>query len=215
MSDTKNLASSIDAAFSAMEQKRKQIQTEETKKHQDWQQRLERISGVFDSLRDIWKPRLEVLMHKFGDKVTATPRLEPSSRNVELRINSELARIVLRFQATTDYEMRKIILNYDLQIIPILMKYDSHAELEMPADSVDREAVGRWIDERILSFVKTYVALHENPFYLRDHMVEDPVTGVRFPKLLAGAKIDKGGRTYYFISDETRREFEERGAKKA
>jgi YHS domain-containing protein len=39
-------------------------------------------------------------------------------------------------------------------------------------------------------------------------MVEDPVAGVRFPSYAAGATIDVDGETYYFIGDETRREFE-------
>jgi YHS domain-containing protein len=39
-------------------------------------------------------------------------------------------------------------------------------------------------------------------------MVSDPVAGVRFPKFAAASSLEWGGRTYYFIGDETRREFE-------
>jgi YHS domain-containing protein len=39
-------------------------------------------------------------------------------------------------------------------------------------------------------------------------MVEDPVAQVRFPKFSAGATLEWQGRTYYFIGEETRREFE-------
>lgn len=211
MADTKKLAERIDAAFSAMDEKRKKFQSEETQKHQDWQQRLERIGSTFDGLREIWKPRLDLLIQKFGDKVAARPKLTPSTRSVELEFQSDVAKIQLRFQATTDDDLRKVILNYDLHIIPMLMKFDSHAELEMPIDKIDREALGRWIDERIVSFVNTYVSLHENPFYLRDQMVQDPVSGTRFPKLLAGATLERDGKTYYFVSDATRTEFEKSG----
>lgn len=212
MMSTNELANGIDAAFSAMKEKRKKFQTEETQKHMDWQKRLERLGGVFDSLRDVWKPRLDVLIEKFGDKVSAAPKLTPSTRSIELEIKSDVAKINLQFQATTDDQLRNIILNYDLHIIPILMKFDSHAELQMPVDKIDREAIGRWIDERILSFVQTYVSLHENPFYLRDQMVVDPVSGTRFPKLLAGAKLERDGRMHYFVSEETLHEFEAHAA---
>ena len=215
MSDTKNLAARIDAAITEMQDKRKQFQSAETKKHEEWQQRLERIGSTFDSLRDIWKPRLELLIQKFGNKVEAHPKITPSTRSVELEFQSDVAKIELRFQATTDHDLQKVILNYDLRIIPILMKFDSHAELEMPLDAVDRDAIANWLDERILSFVNTYVALHENPFYLRDQIVQDPISGTRFPKLLAGAKLERDGKTYYFVSEATRNEFEKRGTSKA
>jgi YHS domain-containing protein len=39
-------------------------------------------------------------------------------------------------------------------------------------------------------------------------MVEDPIAGTRFPKYAAGTSVDYQGKTYYFISQETRREFE-------
>lgn len=95
------------------------------------------------------------------------------------------------------------------------MQFESHAELEMPIDAVDRESVARWIDERILSFVQTYVSAHENQYYLKDQMVQDPVSGTKFPKLAAGATLERGGRTYYFVSEATRREFEKQGASKS
>lgn len=215
MADTKNLANQIDAAFAAMEEKRRKFQADESKRHQDWVRRLDQLGGIFDGLRDVWKPRLEVLMQKFGDKVTAKPSLAPSSRNVALDFQSEVAKIRMRFQATTDHDIRKIILHYDLEIIPILMQFDSHAELEMPIDAIDREAIGRWIDERILSFVQTYVSLHENQYYLKEQMVQDPVSGTRFPKFSAGATLERDGKKYYFISEESRREFESKGATKA
>lgn len=215
MADTQNLGKSIDAAFSAMDEKRKKFQSEETHKHQEWQGRVEQLGKTFDSLREIWKPPLELLIHKFGDKVTAKPTLAPSTRDVTLEFQSDVARIRLRFRATTDDDIRKVILNYDLDIIPMLMQFDSHAELEMPLDAVDREAIGHWIDERIMSFVKTYVSLHENQYYLKGQMVQDPVSGTQFPKFAAGATLERQGRTYYFVSEETRRDFEKQDPGKA
>jgi YHS domain-containing protein len=91
------------------------------------------------------------------------------------------------------------------------MQFESHSELEMQLDAVDPDAVARWIEDRILSFVNTYIAAHENKYYLKDQMVLDPVTGTEFPKIAAGATLERDGTTYYFISEETRRKFEKRG----
>jgi YHS domain-containing protein len=209
MESTANLAKRIDAAFASMEAKRKNFQEVETRKYEEWKQRLAKLGVEFEKLRDVFQPRLDLLITKFGDKLTATPHLTQSTREILLELRSELARIRLRFQGTTDHDIRKLILNYDLEIIPILMQFDSHSTLEMPLDAIDYEAAVRWADERIMSFVQTYTALHENSYYVRDQMVTDPVSGTTFPKLAAGAKLERDGRTYYFVSETTRREFEE------
>ena len=114
----------------------------------------------------------------------------------------------MRLSAATDQNVHNLILNYDLEILPTLMQFDSHQQAQWPLDAIDRKAIGDWIDDRIVSFVKTYLSLHENEYYLKEHMVKDPVAGVRFPKFAAAATAEWGGKTYYFIGDETRREFE-------
>ena len=88
------------------------------------------------------------------------------------------------------------------------MKFNSHEQAEWPLDAIDRQAIANWVDDRLVDFVKTYLSLHENEYYLKEHMVEDPIAGLRFPKFAAGTSIEWEGKTYYFIGDETRREFE-------
>lgn len=41
-------------------------------------------------------------------------------------------------------------------------------------------------------------------------MVEDPVVHVRFPKFAPATTLEENGQTYYFVSEETRRDFEDR-----
>jgi YHS domain-containing protein len=97
-----------------------------------------------------------------------------------------------------------------LEILPILMEFEKHADVKFPLDNVDREALARWIDDRIVAFVRTYLSVHENNHYLKGHLVQDPIAGVSFPKYAAGATLERGGTTYYFIGEETRREFEKK-----
>jgi YHS domain-containing protein len=213
MPDTSNLVGRIDAEFSAVEEKYKKAQTEHVQAYQERQKKLQRLGQVFDRLAEIWRPRLEVLVKKFGDRVQVSPRVIPSTREATFEFQSKLARIRLRFSATTDRDITKVILRYDLDITPVLQRFDAHSELEFPLDAVDPEAVARWVDDRIVSFVKAYLSLHENEYYLKDEMVEDPVVGVRFPKFAAGATLERGGKTYYFVGEETRREFEQQQGK--
>lgn len=208
MSDVATLLDRIDAEFSALDGKIKQAQNVKIQEYHERQERLAAFEKRLASLPPIWKPRLETLVKRFGDKVKATPHVASSSRDVGLEFQSDLARVRLRFSAATDQEIRKLVLNYDLQIIPVLMQFDSHSQAEWPLDAIDEQAVGQWVDDRIVSFVKTYLSLHENEAYLREHMVTDPVAGVRFPKFAAAANMEWNGKTYYFIGEETRKEFE-------
>ena len=210
MADVSALASRIDAAFSAVEEKVKKFQAESVEQHRQRQQRLEQLGKVFDQLRDIWKPRLEFLVKKFGDLVQAKPRIVPTTREVTLTFQSKQANVRLKFAAFTDRDVRKVILSYDLEIIPVLMRFKAHDELEFPLDGVDPQAAAKWIDDRIVEFVQTYFALGENELYLKDQMVEDPIAGVTFPKAAAGATLEWNGRKFYFIGEETRREFEKK-----
>ncbi len=208
MPDINSLVGRIDAEFAALGEKHKKGQAEHVQQYQERQKRLQQLGQVFDRLGEIWRPRLEVLVKKFGDRVQVTPRVIPSTREARFEFQSNLARIRLRFSATTDRDVTKVILRYDLDIIPVLLRFDAHSELEFPLDAVDPEAVARWVDDRIVSFVKTYLSLHDNDSYLKDQMVEDPVVGVRFPKFAAGATLEWKGKTYYFVGEETRQEFE-------
>ena len=130
------------------------------------------------------------------------------TREATFTFQSRLAHVRLKFSATTDRDIEKLILSYDLEIIPILMRFKSHDEVEFPLDAVDKKAVAKWIDDRIVDFVQSYFAMGENEIYLKDQMVEDPIAKVRFPKVAAATTLDWQGQTFYFIGDETRREFE-------
>jgi YHS domain-containing protein len=208
MPDINTLASRIDAEFSAVEEKIKKFQVGQVEEHKQRQQRLEQLGNVFDQLRDIWRPRLELLVQKFGDRVQTTPRIVPSTREVTFDFQSRLARVRLKFSASTDRDIRKVILSYDLEIIPVLMRFKPHDELEFPLNAVDKEAVAKWIDDRIVDFVQTYFSMGENEIYLKDQMVEDPIAHVRFPKVAAATTLEWQGQKFYFIGEETRREFE-------
>lgn len=207
MADLNSLLNRIDAEFSAADKKIKDFQALEVRAYHGRLERLETFQKVCDQLRDAWRPRLEALSKKLGDKAEVIPVITPTQREATFKFNSKLAEIILRLSVTTDFEVRNLVLDYDLHILPILMKFEPHARLEMPLDAIDATVIGNWIDDRLVDFVKTYLALHHNEFYLKDHMVVDPICSTRFPKFAAAATIDWEGQKFYFVSDETRSEF--------
>jgi YHS domain-containing protein len=207
MVDVHALQDRIEMEFAALEQRTRQAQAEQVHEHQQRQKRLADFEQLLAELPAVWRPRLEALTQKFGDKVKVTPRVTSTSREGAFDFQSDLARVRLRLSASTDHEVRKLVLDYNLEILPILMKFDSHRQAEWPLDAIDRQAIAAWIDDRLVDFVRTYLSLYENEYYLKDHMVEDPVAGIRFPKHAAAATLERAGKTYYFIGEETRSEF--------
>ena len=207
MSNVEDLVSRIDSEFQAVEKQIKEFQSEQVHAYEGRQERLELYQKVCEQLRGVWTPRINALARRFGDKVKVTPKVTPSLREAKVEVKSPLADIVLRFTATTDQEVHNLVLDYDLHILPILMKYDKHSQIEFPLSAVDPDAIGKWIDDRIVDFVKTYLSLHRNEYYLKGHLVTDPISGTQFPKYAAAATLECDGKTYYFIGEETRKEF--------
>jgi YHS domain-containing protein len=210
MADVNSLLQRIDSEFSASEKKVKSFQAEQTQAYEDRQRRLQTYEEVCEKLRDIWRPRLEALAQRFGERVKLIPEIAGERRQATFKFNSNLAHIDLRFRASTDQEVRKLVLDYELQILPILMKFTPHVQAEFPLEAVDAAAVAQWLDDRIVDFVRAYLSLHQNEHYLKGHMVVDPVADVRFPRFAAASVLDWQGKTYYFIGENTRREFEKK-----
>lgn len=175
-------------------------------------QRLEKLEQVLDEHRDVWRPRLETLAKRFADRVKITPSIVPANRSATFVFQSELAQVSLRFSVSPDEYVRHAIFRYDLEIMPILMKFEAHSELQLPLDQIDAGALAEWIDERIMSFVRTYLQMYENTYYLKGHLVQDPIAKVRFPAYAAAAQIERNGKTIYFISELTRRQYEKENA---
>jgi YHS domain-containing protein len=205
-----SLTQRIDAEFSAADKRLEQFRAKQVESYQSRQGRLEQFEQMSDELRKVWESRLDVLAKKFGQRMDVHPTVEPGRRSVTLEFKSSLARIELRFSATPDGDVRKLLVTYDVNIVPVLMKFDSHKELELPLDAIDSTQLAEWLDDRIVDFLHAYLAMHENQYYLQNEMVQDPIAKVQFPKFAAAAKLEQNGKTIYFIDELTLREFQKR-----
>ncbi|MFO0817759.1 MAG: hypothetical protein U1A77_07455 [Pirellulales bacterium] len=212
MSTTSMLESRLQAEFAAYTARAAKYRATQLQEHEAKEERLARFIRLLDELRDLCRPKLEALAAQFKDVVKVEPEITPSQRQATFAFESPLAHINLRFRIVPDNEVRRVVVTYDLEILPIFIDFERHSEIVFPLEQVDHAAIAQWLDDRIVAFVKVYLSLYENEYYLKDHMVEDPVVHVRFPKFLAGAKLDCNGQTYYFIDEATKKEFEAKSA---
>lgn len=94
----------------------------------------------------------------------------------------------------------------DLNILPVLMKYNRNNEALFPLED-DNEALSAWVEDRILDFVNTYLRLETHPFYQKDNTVVDIICGMHIPFTAATSSIMRDGRTFYFCSDHCKEAF--------
>jgi YHS domain-containing protein len=138
------------------------------------------------------------------------------TRAVNLNFAATVAKVTLRFEVFPDPEVNHIRLECTQEIIPVVVRYDKQSVLEFPLGGVQDDAIVQWFDDRIIAFVQAYVAVVRQDAALQEQLneqfVEDPVARIRFPKYLASSTLERDGRTYYFVDEETRREFEKQPA---
>jgi YHS domain-containing protein len=203
MPDISSLTSRIDTAFADVQQKISTFQREAEQAYEQREQRYrEQFLPAVQRLVAVLKPRLEVLLEKFKDKVHVEPVMTEHIRQATFKFDSRMARIELTFRMSHDTDVRNLILDQTLEVLPIFMQFEKHASLSMPLDKVDDEAA-----------VQTFLAIHQNQYYQKDSLVTDPVSGTEMPRYAARCTLESGGKTYYFISEETKREFERKQAK--
>ena len=207
MATVEDLAARIRGELAEGAQRITQFQTQKVEEHRARQARERQLEQWLNSLREIWRPRLEALAGEFGDRLKTTPYVTPGRREALFEVTSPLASIKLKFTASANADVTELVLTYDLDILPILMKFERHSEIAFPLDKIDETKLTEWIDDRIITFVRTYLEMHSNQYYLKDQMVEDPIAHVRFPKFAAGATRKRGEETIYFISESTAAEF--------
>jgi YHS domain-containing protein len=174
--------------------------------------RLQRYETEAKHIIELVKPRLDAFIERFKAVVKAEPVVRQHTRAVNLNFAATVAKVTLRFEVFPDQDVNHIRLECTQEIIPVVVRYDRQSVLEFPLGGVQDDAVVQWFDDRIVAFVQAYVAVVRQDAALReqlkDEFVEDPVARIRFPKYLASSTLERDGRTYYFVDEETRREFE-------
>ena len=215
MSEAKSLASRIDAQFADAQQKIAAFQQQAERVYREREQRYrEQFLPAVARITELLKPRLDVLVEKFKDKVHVEPVLTEHMRQATFKFDSRVARIELTFRVSHDADVRNLVFDQTLEILPILMQFEKHSGLTVPLNHVDDAVIVNWVDDRIVAFVQTFLAIQENRYYQQGKLVTDPISGTEMPPIAARCTLESGGKTYYFVSEDTKREFERQQALK-
>jgi YHS domain-containing protein len=207
MSSVSELEQRIDKAFSALKDKAQQQMQERLQEFQARQALLKDYEKAQAKVVEIAKPRLEALAKRAGERVKVTPSVSQTRRAATFEFKTNKAMIVLTFSVAPDREVKKAVVEYELKVVPVLWKFDKHGEFATPIANVDAAGLTKWLDDRILAFVELFIQIHEGEIVDKAEMVEDPVAKISFPKFAAGATLEQGGKTIYFIDEKNKAEF--------
>lgn len=158
-------------------------------------------------VRSIVRPRVELLASFFPNARLDRPEHEdrcacwfgycerfPADTKVEIAVEH-------------DERIENLVIHYELYIMPVFLKFDPHDKLTISLGGVDDQAVGEWVETKLLSFIDTYLRLDRGADDFEDEVVIDPVCGMRISRSSAGAEADFRGHPYYFCSEECRQRF--------
>jgi hypothetical protein len=159
MIDIGNLAKRINLEFSSAAERDKELLGGQEQLTAQQQRRLQQLGKGFDELREVWKPRLELLIKEFGNRVQTSPHVVPSERDVTFTFQSSKAHVKLRFSALPDRDFQRLVLAYLLEINPAVIHYKPYDQLEFPLNAVDKQVAAKWMDDRIMEFVQTYLSV--------------------------------------------------------
>ncbi|MBL8963397.1 MAG: hypothetical protein KF787_00890 [Phycisphaeraceae bacterium] len=209
MSTGTSLSQRLQAEFAAREQRVKaqeQTRAEESKRREE---RLEKFTKVCDEMKSVWSPRIDEFVRQFGDQIKVVPSITPSQREAKVVFLTDLASMTLTLSVAPNADVTSMVLGCELLIIPMVFEYERFSRLEMPLDKIDKEAVGKWIDDRLVACAKAFLSVKDNNFYIQRAMVEDPVSKVKFLRTDAAATLEHMGHTYYFASEETLKQYKQ------
>lgn|GEM_PF-3314107 len=212
-STTGDLSSRLDAVVKEAKGRVKSFQTEAETARLEARERFQRFLTIAERIVVIGREKLEKARERLEFEVIPTQYQteQTYTRLVTLDVNSELAGVIkLVFRLTHDLDVREILLTYHLDIVPAFFRFNADSRLVMPLEEYDEEVVGKWLDDRIVEFADVYLEMHSTKQHQERVMVSDTVAGISFPKYFAASTLEYEGTTYYFISEETRREFAKR-----
>jgi YHS domain-containing protein len=210
MSDLQELERRVEEELAAVEERRRVQDDTQRRSIVEFQQRHEHYTAVADRmLQTIIRPRMQKVAEYFkhariqGDDATRTNRcvlhLDPTVRFP--------TRAMFEFTVSRDAQCETLIVLSNLEILPVFFAFEGREQLTLPLGRVNDDAVAAWADERLVSFVCTYLRVEAADQYDVKHFATDPVCGMRINRLYATAQSEFDGQTYYFCLEDCQRKF--------
>lgn len=210
MSNLYQLEQRIQGRLAQAEESRQQCQQRVERKQQELQQRFERFGQLADRLiAEMLCPRIATVAKQFAN-AEPLPPLQANRYRCLCRFHHTdrfPATTTLELSVSHDAQVEHLLVDYDLEILPVFFQFQRHDEITFPLDGVDEERLKIWVEDKLLLFVDTYLKLEMADAYQRENLVTDPVCGNRITKQCAVLEAAHEGQQVYFCSRQCHDQF--------
>jgi YHS domain-containing protein len=173
--------------------------------------RHQRYTALADRfMEEVIRPRMEKLKTLFNNARMSEARCSRHTCCCQFEHTSRFpATAFLEIGVTRDGEIKTVVLQSQMEILPVFFPVEGKDEFTLLLDQVDENKAAAWVEAKILQFVDTYLRLETTDHYQQENFVTDPVCGMRVNKAFAPAQATYGGKPYYFCVEECRARFAE------
>ncbi len=209
MGDLNELEHRIKEKLSLSEE-RQQLRQNHLQQHMaEAEARHQRYTEVADRLmKRVIRPRVDKVKSLFDNARMPEARNSRHTCCCQFEHTARFpATAILEVGVTRDGEIKTVVLEYRLEILPVFFSFEGQDDLAMPLDQVDEEKAAAWVEAKLLHFADTYLQLETAEPYQAENIVTDPVCGMRVNKAFAAAEMTQHGRTYYFCAPECHARF--------
>jgi len=209
MADVNDLERRIKEKLTMSEERQQLKQNHLQQRMAEAAARHQRFTALADRLlQNVIRPRMEKLKALFDNARLSEPQCSRHTVCCQFEHTTRFpATAYLKLGVTRDGEIKTVMLQYHLEILPVFFPIEGENQMAMPLDQVDEDKAAAWVDAKILQFVDTYLRLETYEAYQTESIVTDPGCGMRVNKVFASAQMAYGDQMYYFCIPECRARF--------
>jgi YHS domain-containing protein len=165
-----------------------------------------------DLNQDVVSPRLEMVASFFAN--TRMQDELPSNRSsCWFEFCQRFPAVAqLDFAIEHDIRFEKLIIHMRTRIMPAIVHMNEQDHLPLSLDSVGKEKIADWVEERLLEFLDTYLRIDAGNGGFFEEPAMDPVCGMRIVRSSAAATDIYNGYPYYFCCVDCLMKFQEDSA---
>jgi YHS domain-containing protein len=170
--------------------------------------RREQFEKITVRLNDtVVQPRLEMLASYFSN--ASLTGNEPAGHCASWFGYCERFPVATKVAFAIEHDIRyeKVVVCYDVSMIPVFIKFNEHDRLTLTLNEVQDDLVADWIEARLLDFLDTYLRIDRGGEDFEDEAATDPVCGMRISRSSAAASDAYRGHPYYFCSTDCQKKF--------
>lgn len=208
MSDLVNFAKQVEQQLKDANREPHWSRDEADQYMADVADRRERFEQTSSQLCDtVVQPRLETLGGYFAN-ASLTKRKSAAHYSCYFGYCERFpASTTVTFAIEHDATYEKLVVRYEVRMMPLFIKLDEHDKLTLPLDDISEDVVATWVEQRLLEFLDSYLRIDRGGENLDEEVVVDPVCGMRIGRSSAAATKVYYGHPYFFCSVDCRGKF--------